>query len=162
GGSAVASDFTMSIGGVNASGGNSFAGAESPGVNKTLTSVGNYNVTESGPSGYTESDSVDCSGSIALGQTKTCTTTNHTPPAHLISVHDAIHVYGGSAVASDFTMSIGGVNAAGGNSFAGAESPGVNKTLTSVGNYNVTESGPSGYAESDSADCSGTIALGQT
>ena len=38
--------------------------------------AGAYNVTESGPSGYTASFSADCSGTIANGETKTCTVTN--------------------------------------------------------------------------------------
>src|SRR4029450_11104543 len=37
---------------------------------------GSYSVSETGPSGYTQSNSADCSGSIAAGQTKTCTVTN--------------------------------------------------------------------------------------
>ena len=53
--------------GVTASGGNSFAGAESPGTDKTLTSVGSYNVTEGSVSGYTASvldrlQGDDCAG----------------------------------------------------------------------------------------------------
>jgi hypothetical protein len=66
----------MTINGVIAQGGNSFPGAEAPGTNKTLTSVGTYNITESGPGGYKATYSADCSGTIALGQTKTCTVTN--------------------------------------------------------------------------------------
>ena len=38
--------------------------------------AGSYSVGETGPSGYTRSDSADCSGTIALGETKTCTVTN--------------------------------------------------------------------------------------
>jgi hypothetical protein len=37
---------------------------------------GSYSVSESGPAGYNASLSSDCAGSIALGQTKTCTITN--------------------------------------------------------------------------------------
>jgi len=32
--------------------------------------AGSYNVTETGPSGYTSSFSADCTGSIANGQSK--------------------------------------------------------------------------------------------
>src|SRR2546421_647552 len=76
GGSASASDFTMTINGVTATGGNSFPGAESPGTNKTVT-PGSYNVTETGPAGYVAFPSADCTGTIALGQTKTCTIVNN-------------------------------------------------------------------------------------
>lgn len=75
-GKATASQFTMTISGVVAVGGNTFAGAESPGVTKTVD-PGSYSVTESGPSGYVSSFSADCAGSIAAGDTKTCTVTNN-------------------------------------------------------------------------------------
>src|SRR5919205_1425172 len=51
GGGADATQFTMTINGVTATGANSFPGAESPGTNKKAT-PGSYSVTESGPSGY--------------------------------------------------------------------------------------------------------------
>jgi hypothetical protein len=160
GGTAVASAFTMTAAGTAVSGGTtSFAGAESPGTDVTV-SPGSYAVTESGPSGYTESDSADCSGTIAAGETKTCTVTNDDQAAHLIVIKHVINDNGGTAVAADFTLDSGGTNDTPDN-FAGAESPGTDVTLD-AGSYAVTESGPSGYTESDSADCSGTIANGQT
>ena len=43
----------------------------------TLEPAG-YSVTETGPSGYAASPySADCTGTIALGETKTCTITNN-------------------------------------------------------------------------------------
>jgi hypothetical protein len=65
GGTAVASNFTLDSGGANDSPDN-FAGAGSPGTTVTLD-AGSYNVTETGPSGYTASYSTDCSGSITGG-----------------------------------------------------------------------------------------------
>jgi hypothetical protein len=80
GGTKTAADFTMTISGVNAVGGNSFAGSEA-GVTKTLTSVGAYSVGESSPPGYAlTGTSADCFGTIALGQHKTCTLTNDDLP----------------------------------------------------------------------------------
>jgi hypothetical protein len=85
GGSAVASDFTMTIGGVVADGGNSFAGSES-GTDKVVT-TGSYSVSETGPGGYNSSFSSGCSGTIAAGQTVTCTVTNDdTAGVHSIKV----------------------------------------------------------------------------
>jgi len=162
GGSNSAGDFMMTINGVTASGGNSFAGEESPGTTKTLTTVGSYNVTETGPDGYSSSSSADCSGTIALGQTKTCTITNDDKPAHLIVIKHVVNDNGGTKSAADFTMTINSVTAQGGNSFAGAEAPGTDKTLTSVGAYSVTESNLPGYLSQSSEDCSGTIKLGET
>ncbi len=77
----VPSDFTMNINGVTAQGGNSFPG-NSGGVDKTLTSIGNFNVTESGPGGYNATFE-GCTGTIALGETKTCTITNTAQPGRM-------------------------------------------------------------------------------
>jgi len=79
GGTAVAGGFTMTINGVTATGGNSFPGAESPGTTKAV-SLGSYSVTESGPSGYNQSQSAGCSGTIAANETKTCTIINNDGP----------------------------------------------------------------------------------
>jgi hypothetical protein len=158
GGTATAANFTLDSGGTNDSPDN-FSGAESPGTEVTLD-AGSYNVTESGPSGYTASYSADCSGTIANGQTKTCTVTNDDKAAKLIVIKHVINNNGGTATAANFTLDSGGANDSPDN-FAGAESPGTEVTLD-AGSYNVTESGPSGYTASFSADCSGSIANGQT
>jgi hypothetical protein len=65
---------------------------------------------------------------------------------------------GGTAVSSDFTMQVTATNPSQ-SSFPGADTPGVTITLD-AGTYSVTESGPSGYAASFSADCTGSIAAG--
>src|SRR5262245_46618075 len=76
GGTKSASDFTLTINGVSASGPNSFAGSET-GVTKTITSFGAYNVTETLPAGYAQTGHwPDCSGTILPGQHKTCVITN--------------------------------------------------------------------------------------
>ena len=158
GGTATASQFTMTINGVTATGGNSFPGSEA-GTNKTVT-PGSYNVTETGPSGYSATLSAGCAGTIEAGQTKTCTVTNDDQPAHLIVIKHVVNDDKGSAVASDFTMKINGVTAQGGNSFPGEESPGTNKIVT-PGSYSVTETGPSKYVTTFSAGCTGSISIGQ-
>jgi hypothetical protein len=157
GGSAVAGDFTMSV--TNSANPASFPGAESPGTEVNVN-PGSYSVGETGPSGYTASYSAECSGSIALGESKTCTVTNDDNAGTLIVIKHVINDNGGSAVAADFTLDAGGTNDSPDN-FAGAEAPGTTVTLD-AGSYNVTESGPSGYSASYSADCTGSIANGQT
>ena len=83
--------------------------------------------------------------------------------AHLVVIKHVINDEGGSAVAGDFTITVSGVTVVGGNAFPGAEAPGTTKTLSSVGDYSVEETaGPAGYYVLYSADCSGTIALGET
>jgi hypothetical protein len=74
-GTSVAADFTISVTG-NSPTPSTFPGAESPGTNVTIM-AGSYSVTETGPAGYVAFFSADCSGTIAAGQTKTCTITNN-------------------------------------------------------------------------------------
>jgi uncharacterized repeat protein (TIGR01451 family) len=73
-GTSVASDFTMSVTGASPSPA-SFPGAGAPGT-QVLLNPGAYSVSETNPAGYSGSFSTDCAGSIALGETKTCTVTN--------------------------------------------------------------------------------------
>src|SRR5258706_3294542 len=74
GGPNIASDFQITVTATNPSPA-TFPGAEAPGTTVTL-GVGSYSVEEQNLTGYTESKSADCSGSIDAGQTKTCTITN--------------------------------------------------------------------------------------
>jgi Prealbumin-like fold domain len=81
GGTAVAGDFTMKVTAGNPSDA-SFPGAEDPGTTITLD-AGDYSVDEDMPADkgvYAKSLSEDCSGSIALGESKTCTITNDDNP----------------------------------------------------------------------------------
>jgi hypothetical protein len=71
----TASDFTINITGTNVSL-PSFPGAVSPGTTVFLD-AGIYDVTETPVTGYTVSYSPDCSGTIAIGESKTCTITNN-------------------------------------------------------------------------------------
>lgn len=155
GGSKVVSDFPLFVDG----------NAVTSGVKNTST-IGAHVITETSATGYTGTFSGDCDATghvtLAAGDDKACTLTNDDNPAHLIVIKHVVKDNGGTAVAGDFTMTINSVAATGGNSFAGVESPGTNKTLTTVGSYSVTESGPAGYADSYSADCTGSIALGET
>lgn len=54
----------------------SFPGAESPGTTVTL-SPGSFSVSETGPTGYTQSLSSDCSGTLNAGGNKVCTVINN-------------------------------------------------------------------------------------
>ena len=139
----------------------------------TNRTPGSYTLTEATQAGYNTSVSCDSGkGSdtdnditftLNASEDVTCTFTNTEIPgtATLIVIKQVINDDGGTKAASDFTMTINGVTATGGNSFPGAESPGTTRTVT-LGSYSISETGPSGYNESQSADCSGTIAAGQT
>ena len=137
-----------------------FAGAESPGTEVTPRRRQPTTVTETGPSGYTASYSADCSGTIAIGETKTCTVTNDDQAAKLTVIKHVINDNGGTASRPTSRSTRAATNDTP-DDFAGAESPGTTVTLD-AGAYDVTETGPSGYTASYSADCAGTIAIGET
>jgi hypothetical protein len=87
----------------------------------------------------------------AIGETATSTSTLHV-------VKHVDNTKGGNAVAANFIMHIEGSNASS-SSFAGSET-GTDVTL-GAGSYSVTETGlPTGYSESASDGCSGTIVVG--
>ena len=161
GGTKAPADFTIAVNGVTVTVGNSFAGSAS-GVAKTITTFGTYSVTESSVPGYAlASASAGCSGTIAAGQQKVCVLRNDDLAAKLTVVKQVVNDRSGTKTPADFTITINGVTAVGGNTFAGSVS-GVTRTLSSVGAYSVTEVAVPGYAlQSASAGCSGTIALGE-
>ncbi|MBI3397227.1 hypothetical protein HY045_02005 [Candidatus Woesebacteria bacterium] len=161
GGTKNAGDFSGSISGVTVSGGQTWTGTVSPGVNKTLTTIGSYTISETLDPDYETTYSSGCIGTISLGQTKTCTVTNNDKAAHLIVIKHVVNDNGGGKVAADFTTTISGVTTASPTA-AGVESPGVDNVLTSVGAYTVDEGTHTGYDKTLSTDCSGTIGLDQT
>src|ERR671938_1350053 len=148
GGGANASQFTMTINGVTATGGDSFPGSEA-GTDRKVT-TGSYSVTEIGPSGYTASFSSGCSGTISDGQTKTCTVTNDDEPGTLIVKKHVINDNGGSKSAGDFTMKVTAGHPSQ-SSFAGSES-GTTVTVD-AGSYSVDEDAVSGYTKTLGTDC---------
>jgi hypothetical protein len=148
----------MNVTGTNVAPSASFPGVEG-GTTVTL-SEGSYSVDESTVSGYTKSIGSDCSGSIANGETKTCTITNDDQAGTLIVKKHVINDNGGAKVAGDFTMNVTGTNVAPSASFPGVEG-GTTVTL-SAGSYSVDESTVSGYTKSIGSDCSGNIANGET
>jgi len=160
GGTLTAAAFSGTIsGGVTATDGLTWTGAS---TNKTLTTVGSYNVAENPVSGYTASYA-GCSGTIVLGETKTCTITNTAQPAHLIVnkvvISNIPTSVGSVLTAAAFSGTISGVTAADNQNWSG---PSTNKTLTSLGSYKVAEDPHPGYDATFSPDCETTIALGDT
>jgi hypothetical protein len=157
GGVKVASDFTMNVVANNPSS-STFPGSEA-GTQITLN-AGAYEVGESLISGYTMSTSTNCTGSIAIGEEKTCTVTNDDEPAHLIVIkHVDNGNTGATTTASAFTIHINGT--AGSANFAGSENPGIS-TVLNAGNYEVSEDVMTGYVMTTSTDCVGSITNGET
>jgi hypothetical protein len=161
GGTNVAGDFTLSVQGGNGTI-QSFAGSES-GTTVNIT-PGIFSVDEFDSKGYSVGIGIDCSGTIADGETKYCTMTNNDPEvtpesATLVVTKHVINDNGGTATAGDFTLNVTGTGVST-PSFSGSES-GTTVTLT-PGSYGVDEGANSGYTKTLGTDCSGTIANGET
>ncbi|MGH2722088.1 MAG: prealbumin-like fold domain-containing protein, partial [Actinomycetota bacterium] len=154
GGTKTAADFTIHVSGTAVDPA-TFTGSED-GTTVALN-AGSYAVTEDRAAGYAPSFSDDCTGTVALGETKVCTITNDDIQPRLTVIKHVVNNDGGTAAAGDFTMTVDGPNAAPA-SFAGSEQG--SPVDLDAGAYSVSESGPQGYAASMSADCSGTIAVG--
>jgi hypothetical protein len=130
------------------------------------TTVGPHTVSETTDPNYTAAITGDCAanGSITLaaGDVKTCTITNtfNAPAtATLTVVKHVVNNNGGTKNAGNFTMQVTGSGASP-SSFPGSES-GTTVTLN-AGAYSVGEVAVANYFATLSADCSGTIAAGET
>ena len=99
-------------------------------------------------------------GPIALGESKTCTITNDDKAASLTVVKHVINDNGGTKVAGDFPITVTGNGPSPAN-FPGEEDPGTSVGI-GPGAYDVTEVEDPGYTASYSADCTGSIALGES
>jgi uncharacterized repeat protein (TIGR01451 family) len=132
---------------------------EADASNSQTVNAGIYNVVENAATGYTTTYSNCANVEVSLGETETCTITNNDNAAHLIINKVVVTDNGGTATAADFSGTFTGVTSAAGQTWAGAS---TDRTLTSVGAYNVLEPATAGYTASFSADCTGTIALGET
>ena len=151
GGTASAGDFTIDLG----DGNTTFPGAEAPGTTNTFTHGYAYNVSESGPGGYSASYSGDCSGTIEAGVDKTCTITNDDVAPTLTIVKTVVNDNGGTKQVSDFPLFINGNAATSGTAY----------TL-SAGTHTASETQQAGYTASDwggdcAADGSVTLNLGE-
>jgi hypothetical protein len=157
GGTATQNDFPVYINNVSSSWG----------AHTLLT--GNYTVKEDSLTGYTPSAwGTDCAsnGTITLnsGDDKTCTITNDDNEPSLTLVKELTTDHGGTASASDWTLT-----ASGPTGFSGIGPTVSNGVSFDAGTYDLSESGPSGYDASDWV-CTGgiqvdgdsvTIGLGQ-
>jgi uncharacterized repeat protein (TIGR01451 family) len=139
GGTKTAGNFTMTVSG-NSQSVSNFAGSEAGteiGLNE-----GSYSVDELADTGYAKSLSADCSGTITIGQTKTCTITNNDIAPKITVTKVVVNNDGGTLVVSDFPLFVGNVQVTSGvqNGF-------------SAGTYTVSETGAAGYTGTISGDC---------
>jgi hypothetical protein len=101
--------------------------------------AGTYNLSESGPSGYTKVK-INCSDSgttdvssvtLSLDESVTCTFYNDDNAPSLTLVKNVTNDNGGTAVASDWTLT----------------ATNYDSSSPDAGTYNLSESGPSGYTQ---------------
>jgi hypothetical protein len=135
-------------------------GLEQWGSLSATINLGPYHVTPRFSStGYNLTMSPDCSGTIVAGDSKMCVITLTAIPPQLTIVKHVNNVENGTATASDFIINITGMNIST-STFIGSET-GTTVTLHS-GSYSVSDSGPSGYDETFSSGCSGSIGIGES
>src|SRR5207302_10265805 len=79
-----------------------FAGTAS-GTTRKL-SPGSYSVAESGGRAGYAASFAGCTGTIAAGESKTCTVTNDDQPAHLTVIKTVVNDNGGTKKAADFSI----------------------------------------------------------
>ena len=119
-----------------------------------------FDITETDPTslGYALTMSGTCMGTVTTAL-QTCTLKNDDVAPQLIVIKHLVDQYNSGKTASNFTMNVTGTNVSS-SSFAGAESPGTTVTLD-AGSYSVNEGSHAGFDMTASADCAGTIQLGQ-
>ncbi len=154
GGTHAATDWTLS-----ASGPASLNGATgTPAVTKVTVPIGDYTLSEQGPAGY-HASAWNCAGgaltgsvvTVGLGDNAVCTITNTDVPATL-TLRKVVDVgqTGSGKVASDWTLTATPVAIPGQLPVSGNGDPstpgGVNQRSAFAGNYNLTETGPAGFA----------------
>lgn len=180
GGSATSSSFMINVAGVGVSTSTATSTATSlsisgSGTGTTLTlSPGSYNVTETAASGFNVDYSANCSGTIAAGQTRTCTITNTAIPQN--PTRGTLTVYtnvtndnGGTSGPSNFQITVSGsagvaTSSSGASSgFQNSSGSGSGTTFyLDPGTYSVIVGSQNGYNISYSGNCSGTIAAGES
>jgi len=123
--------------------------------------AGTYILSETSVPGYT-AENWSCTGgtftapdkiAVALGESATCTINNNDQAAHLKLVKQVSNDNGGTAVATDFTLSADGPTPLSGK--GGAEDD------VSAGKYNLSETNQPGYTAS-AWSCTGGIQSGSS
>jgi hypothetical protein len=157
GGSASPGDILLDILGDTFTESN-FPGSEN-GVVITL-SAGEFEVVQSALAGYSVSKSGACSGEIEVGEEAVCTIVYDDIEPTLTLNTNITNDNGGSASPSSYTYTITGSGVPGGSTTVAGSSGGTTVPLNS-GDFTVTVSGPNGYTETLSGECTGSIALGE-
>jgi hypothetical protein len=159
GGTALATDWTLSATGPTAISGATGSAA----VTNAVVIPGTYSLAETGPAGYSASAWSCTDGTLtgnslvlAAGDGASCSITNTFIPlatSQLTLTKTVDNTGGGTALATDWTLS-----ATGPTSISGATgSPAVTNAVVSPGTYTLAESGPAGYSASAWSCTDGTL-----
>lgn len=119
-----------------------FTTQECPATNVAIK-AGTYSVGETEDPGYAVSYSTDCNGTIALGETRTCTITNKDIGPKLTLTKQLINDNGGTALPAAWTLSASGPGTISGSTGSAA----VTNATVLAETYKLSESGgPAGYS----------------
>ena len=158
GGTALATDWTLSATGPTTISGSTGA----PAVTNAVVSPGTYTLAETGPTGYTASAWSCTDGTLtgnslvlAAGDDASCSLTNTFIPstAELTLTKTVDNTGGGTALATDWTLSATGPTTISGSTGA----PAVTNAVVSPGTYTLAETGPTGYTASAWSCTDGTL-----
>ena len=158
GGTAEATEWTLTADGPTPVSGSTGDAA----ITDAPVQVGTYDLSESGPTGYTAS-AWECTGSgtqdgasvtLAEDQHETCVITNNDLPAQLTLEKTVTNTFGGTAIPTDWVLSAAGPTPISGTTGSGA----VTNAGVSAGTYTLSESGgPGGYTAGDWSCTGGTV-----
>jgi hypothetical protein len=160
GGTAVPSNFTLTVTDTTTSAVLDSSPGSSSGKQVSVPAGDNYTVTESGgPGNYVESDSAGCTGTAVANGTPSCTITNSQTAALTVK-----KMVVGPGLPSDFTLTVTDTTTSAVLDSSPGSSVGHQVAVPVGDSYVVTESGAQtgNYVETDSVDCTGTAVLNGT
>ena len=161
GGTAQATDWTLSATGPTTISGHT----GDPAITAAAVGAGTYILAEAGPAGYSAS-AWGCTGGtltgsslvLAAGATASCSITNtfvpvQPEPAHLTLTKAIDNTGGGTAQATDWTLSATGPTTISGHT----GDPAITAAAVGAGTYILAEAGPAGYSASAWGCTGGTL-----
>ena len=152
------SDFNIKVFGNNPSD-SSFPGESYPG-DIIRIGPGDYRVRENQDSRYVTTYSLQCSGTILEGQTRTCTILNNDKPfGSLRVIVNVRNDNGGQKTAQDFRVRVSG-NDPSDSVFRGSGSPGT-EIKVGAGSFRITQDTDPSYKTLYSLGCQGSIVVRQ-
>ena len=166
GGSASAADFTLSAVAASGSAVRDFTSKTASPVFHNVFGATVYNLSESGPAGYT-AGAWSCDGgtqagasiSVPLGGAVTCTIVNDDNGPQLKLVKQVVNDNGGPKTAADWTLSATSTGQSASRDFSYPGNTNLFKDVFAGVGYTLAEQGPAGYT-AGAWQCSGGTLVG--